>query len=290
MPNLKDLKNRIASVKSTRKITKAMQMVAAAKLRRAQEAAEQSRSYAERFDAVMGGLASSVSGSDSAPKLLSGTGSDKNQLLIVLTSERGLCGGFNTNITKLARKHAQDLIAAGKTVKIFTVGKKGRDQLKRDYSAMFVGHIDMSEVKRMSYSDAQAVARDILNRFDDTQFDVATLFYSRFQNVVTQIPTAQQIIPFKIPDGYAAADTLYDYEPDEEAILADLLPRAISTSIFSALLENGASEQGARMSAMDNATRNAGEMIDKLTIEYNRSRQAVITSELIEIISGAEAL
>lgn len=290
MPNLKDLKNRIASVKSTRKITKAMQMVAAAKLRRAQEAAEQSRPYAERFNAVMSGLASSVGGSDSAPKLLSGTGSDRVQLLIVMTSERGLCGGFNTNIAKLARQHAQELIAAGKTVKILTVGKKGRDQMKRDYADMFVGHVDMSEVKRMSYADAQGVAKDVLARFDAEEFDVATIFFARFQNVVTQIPTAQQIIPFEVPEGYEASDTLYDYEPDEESILADLLPRAITTSIFAALLENGASEQGARMSAMDNATRNAGDMIDKLTIEYNRSRQAVITNELIEIISGAEAL
>ena len=290
MPNLKDLKNRIASVKSTRKITKAMQMVAAAKLRRAQEAAEQARPYAERFNSVMAGLAASVSGSESAPKLLSGTGSDKVHLLVVMTSERGLCGGFNTNIAKLARAHATKLAAAGKTVKILTVGKKGRDQMKRDYSEHFVGHVDMSGVKRLSYSDAQGVAQDILARFDAGEFDVATIFFARFQNVVTQIPTAQQVIPFAVPDEYEAADTLYDYEPDEEAILADLLPRAIATSIFTALLENGASEQGARMSAMDNATRNAGDMIDKLTIQYNRSRQAVITNELIEIISGAEAL
>ena len=290
MPNLKDLKNRIASVKSTRKITKAMQMVAAAKLRRAQEAAEQSRPYTERFNAVMAGLASSVGGSDSAPKLLSGTGSDQTHLLVVMTSERGLCGGFNTNIAKLARQRASDLTANGKTVKILTVGKKGRDQMKRNFGDMFVGHVDMSDVKRLGYGDAQAVAKDVLARFDSSDFDVATIFFSRFQNVVTQIPTAQQIIPFEAPDGYDAADTLYDYEPDEESILADLLPRAISTAIFSALLENGASEQGARMSAMDNATRNAGDMIDRLTIEYNRSRQAVITNELIEIISGAEAL
>ena len=290
MPNLKDLKNRIASVKSTRKITKAMQMVAAAKLRRAQEAAEQSRPYTERFNAVMAGLASSVGGSDSAPKLLSGTGSDQTHLLVVMTSERGLCGGFNTNIAKLARQRASDLTANGKTVKILTVGKKGRDQMKRNFGDMFVGHVDMSDVKRLGYGDAQGLAKDVLARFDSSEFDVATIFFSRFQNVVTQIPTAQQIIPFEAPDGYDAADTLYDYEPDEESILADLLPRAISTAIFSALLENGASEQGARMSAMDNATRNAGDMIDRLTIEYNRSRQAVITNELIEIISGAEAL
>jgi F-type H+-transporting ATPase subunit gamma len=208
----------------------------------------------------------------------------------VMTSERGLCGGFNTNIAKLARQRASDLTANGKTVKILTVGKKGRDQMKRNFGDMFVGHVDMSDVKRLGYGDAQGVAKDVLARFDSSEFDVATIFFSRFQNVVTQIPTAQQIIPFEAPDGYDAADTLYDYEPDEESILADLLPRAISTAIFSALLENGASEQGARMSAMDNATRNAGDMIDRLTIEYNRSRQAVITNELIEIISGAEAL
>jgi len=290
MPNLKDLKNRIESVKSTRKITKAMQMVAAAKLRRAQEAAEMARPYAERFNSVMAGLASAAAGSDSAPKLLSGTGSDQVQLLVVMTSERGLCGGFNTNIVKLAKTHATKLRAEGKTVKILTVGKKGRDQLKRDFGDMLIGHADMSGIKRLSYTDAQGVAKDVLGRFDTGEFDVATIFFARFQNVVTQIPTAQQIIPFAIPEGFEAADTLYDYEPDEEAILADLLPRAISTSIFTALLENAASEQGARMSAMDNATRNAGDMIDRLTIQYNRSRQAVITNELIEIISGAEAL
>ena len=207
MPNLKDLKNRIASVKSTRKITKAMQMVAAAKLRRAQEAAEMSRPYAERFTAVMAGLASAAAGSDSAPKLLSGTGSDQVQLLVVMTSERGLCGGFNTNIAKLARTHAAKLQGEGKTVKILTVGKKGRDQLKRDFGDLFVGHVDMSEVKRMSYSDAQGVAKDVLGRFDAGEFDVATIFFARFQNVVTQIPTAQQIIPFAVPEDYEAGET-----------------------------------------------------------------------------------
>ena len=291
MPSLKDLKNRIASVKSTRKITKAMQMVAAAKLRRAQDAAEQARPYAERFNAVMAGLAASVGGSDSAPRLLSGTGSDKVQLLVVMTAERGLCGGFNSNIVKLARARIEKLTGEGKTVKVLTVGKKGRDQLKRDYAKLFVGHIDLSEVKRLGYSDAQGIAKDILGRFDAGEFDVATIFYAKFHNVVTQEPKAQQIIPaaFEATEGEGAS-TLYDYEPDEEAILADLLPRGVATQIFSALLENGASEQGARMSAMDNATRNAGEMIDRLTIEYNRSRQAAITKELIEIISGAEAL
>ncbi|MBT8154295.1 F0F1 ATP synthase subunit gamma [Epibacterium ulvae] len=292
MPSLKDLKNRIQSVKNTRKITKAMQMVAAAKLRRAQEAAEDARPYAKRFNAVMAGLAASVGGSDTAPKLISGTGSDQVHLLVVLTAERGLCGGFNSNISKLARQKANALKAEGKTVKMLTVGKKGRDALKRDFGDLFVGHVDLTGLKAVGYANAQDIAKDVLTRFDAGEFDVATLFYSGFVNVVTQVPTAQQIIPASYEagddaDGLAAE---YDYEPSEEAILADLLPRGVATQIFSALLENGASEQGARMSAMDNATRNAGEMIDKLTIEYNRSRQAVITSELIEIISGAEAL
>ena len=291
MPNLKDLKNRIESVKSTRKITKAMQMVAAAKLRRAQESAEASRPYAERFNAVMAGLAASVGGSDSAPKLLRGTGSDDVHLLVVMTAERGLCGGFNSNIAKLARVKADELRGMGKTVKIMTVGKKGRDALKRDYGNLFVGHIDLSEVKRLGYTNAQDIAKDVLSRFDGGEFDVATIFYSKFVNVVTQIPTAQQVIPASFEDTEGDdSGAVFDYEPSEEAILADLLPKGVATAIFSALLENGASEQGARMSAMDNATRNAGEMIDKLTIQFNRSRQAVITNELIEIISGAEAL
>lgn len=292
MPSLKDLKNRIESVKSTRKITKAMQMVAAAKLRRAQEAAESARPYAERFNAVMAGLAASVGGSDSAPRLLAGTGSDKVHLLVVMTAERGLCGGFNANIGKLAKQHAAQLLGEGKTVKIVTVGKKGRDNMKREYADHFVGHVDLSEVKRVGYADAQGIAKDILARFDAGEFDVATIFYSKFVNVVSQIPTAQQVIPaaFEPAEDADSATTLFDYEPDEEAILADLLPRGVATQIFAALLENGASEQGARMSAMDNATRNAGDMIERLTIQYNRSRQAVITNELIEIISGAEAL
>ncbi len=291
MPSLKDLKTRIESVKSTRKITKAMQMVAAAKLRRAQDAAEASRPYAERFNSVMAGLAAGVGDSDSAPVLLRGTGSDQTHLLVVMTAERGLCGGFNANIAKLARSKAEELKAAGKTVKILTVGKKGRDALKRDLGDLFVGHVDLTEVKNVAYENAQDIARDILGRFDEGEFDVATIFFSKFVNVVTQVPTAQQVIPFEVPEGTEVeGGTLYDYEPSEEEILADLLPRGVATAIFSALLENGASEQGARMSAMDNATRNAGEMIDKLTIEYNRSRQAVITNELIEIISGAEAL
>lgn len=289
MPSLKDLKNRIESVKSTRKITKAMQMVAAAKLRRAQDAAEAGRPYAERMNAVLGGLASAARSSDSAPKLLSGTGDDQTHLLVVLTAERGLCGGFNSSIAKLARARAEDLLAAGKTVKIITVGKKGREQLKRDLSEKFIAHVDLSEVKRVGYSNAQGIAAGILDRFDAGEFDVATLFYNRFESVISQVPTESQVIPavFEGPDD---AGVHYEYEPDEQAILAELLPRGVATQIFAALLENGASEQGARMSAMDNATRNAGEMIDKLTIEFNRSRQAVITNELIEIISGAEAL
>lgn len=292
MPSLKDLKMRIESVKSTRKITKAMQMVAAAKLRRAQESAEAARPYTERFNAVMGSLAASVGQSENAPRLLSGTGSDQTHLLVVLTAERGLCGGFNANIAKLAKAEAQRLLADGKTVKIVTVGKKGRDAMKRDLSGHFIDHVDMTEIKNVGYSDAQSIARGVLERFDAGEFDVAKIFFSRFENVVSQIPTIQQIIPasFEAPAEDEGASAFYDYEPDEQAILADLLPRGVATAIFSALLENGASEQGARMSAMDNATRNAGEMIDKLTIQYNRSRQAVITNELIEIISGAEAL
>ena len=293
MPNLKDLKNRIASVKSTRKITKAMQMVAAAKLRRAQEAAEASRPYTERFNAVLGGLAASVGSSEGAPILLRGSGDNKVHMLVVMTSERGLCGGFNTNIVKLAKQHAQTLLAEGKTVKILTVGKKGREQMKRDYQAHMVGHVDMSEVKKIGYDNAKDVATDLLSRFDAAEFDVATIFFSQFQSVISQIPTALQVIPasYDAPEGDAAgASADYDYEPDQDQILADLLPRGVATQIFAALLENGASEQGARMSAMDNATRNAGDMIEDLTIEYNRSRQAVITNELIEIISGAEAL
>ena len=292
MPSLKDLKNRIESVKSTRKITKAMQMVAAAKLRRAQDAAEMARPYAERFNHVMTKLAASVGDSESAPKLLRGTGSDQTHLLVVMTAERGLCGGFNGNIAKLARAEVEKLKAAGKTVKIITVGKKGRDALKRDHSDLFVDHVDMSDVRNVGYADAQGVAANILDRFEAEEFDVAKIFFSRFENVVSQIPTMQQVIPADVGGDEQAQDdgTFYDFEPGEDEILRELLPRAVATAIFSGLLENGASEQGARMSAMDNATRNAGEMIDKLTIEYNRSRQAVITNELIEIISGAEAL
>ncbi|MDF0597869.1 F0F1 ATP synthase subunit gamma [Psychromarinibacter halotolerans] len=292
MPSLKDLKNRIDSVKSTRKITKAMQMVAAAKLRRAQEAAEAARPYAERFNAVMAGLAGSAQELGQGPKLLTGTGKDDVQLLVVMTSEKGLCGGFNTSIVRLVRYQIEKLRGEGKTVKILTVGKKGREQLKRDYGDLFVGHIDLSEVKRIGYANAQDIAKDVLARFDAGEFDVAKIYYAKFESVISQKPQELQVIPAKFEGEAAEATTsnLYDYEPDEEAILADLLPKSVATQIFAGLLENGASEQGARMSAMDNATRNAGDMIDRLTIEYNRSRQAVITNELIEIISGAEAL
>lgn len=291
MPNLKDLKNRIESVKNTRKITKAMQMVAAAKLRRAQDAAEASRPYSERFNSVLASLAASVGSSESAPLLLRGTGKQDVHLLVVMTAERGLCGGFNSSIAKLARNYAAKLKDSGKQIKIITVGKKGRDAIKRDLGQYFVEHVDLSEFKSIKYTNAQSIAKALLARFDDNEYDVATIFYSKFVNVVTQIPTTQQIIPATFDDQSSTSDTtIYDYEPDEETILADLLPRGVATQIFSALLENGASEQGARMSAMDNATRNAGDMIDKLTIEFNRSRQAVITNELIEIISGAEAL
>ncbi len=292
MPSLKDLKNRINSVKSTRKITKAMQMVAAAKLRRAQEQAEAARPFAARMERVLGNLSRAAKDSPTAPRLLAGTGKEDVHLLIVATAERGLCGGFNSSIVKLAKQHAERLINEGKTVKIMTVGKKGREQLKRDLSKHFVHHVDLSAVKRLGYGDAAGIAHDVLARFDAGEFDVATLFFSRFQSVLTQEPTAQRLIPASFEEKEGADDgaTGYEYEPSEEEILADLLPRNVGVQVFTGLLENAASEQGARMTAMDNATRNAGEMIDKLTIQYNRSRQAAITKELIEIISGAEAL
>jgi F-type H+-transporting ATPase subunit gamma len=290
MANLRDLKTRIESVKSTRKITKAMQMVAAAKLRRAQDSAEAARPYGERMAAVMGNLAGASAGSETAPKLLAGTGEDKVHLLIVATSERGLCGGFNSSIVRLAKAHANNLLAAGKTVKILTIGKKGRDQMKREYGQYMIHHVDMTEVKRVGYSDAVGISRDVLARFEGGEFDVATIFYNKFKSVVEQIPTTRRLIPAEVETVDGAEATFYEYEPDQDEILAELLPTAMTTLVFTALLENGASEQGARMSAMDNATRNAGEMIDKLTIQYNRSRQAAITNELIEIISGAEAL
>ena len=293
MPSLKDLKNRIESVKSTRKITKAMQMVAAAKLRRAQEAAENARPYAERMRAVLGNLAASVQNSPTAPRLLTGTGKQDVHLLVVATSERGLAGGFNSQIVKIARYQANKLIGEGREVKFLTIGKKGREMLRRDHGSRLVGHVDLSEVKRVGYHNAAAIAKQVIGMYNAGEFDVCTLYFSRFQSVMSQIPTPRRLIPaeFEAPSGEtAAAAANYDYEPDEVEILADLLPRGVATEIFAALLENAASEQGARMSAMDNATRNAGEMIDKLTIQYNRSRQAAITKELIEIISGAEAL
>ncbi len=286
MPSLKDLKTRIDSVKSTRKITQAMQMVAAAKLRRAEDAASAARPYAERFDAVLAGLAAGIG--DDGPQLLKGTGSDQTWLLVVMTSERGLCGGFNSSIVKLAKAQAKKLVEDGKTAKILTVGKKGREQLRREYSDHFVGHVDLSEVKRVGYTNAQDIASDVLARFDAGEFDVAMIYFNKFESVISQVPQELQIIPAKIEASEDA--TVFDYEPGDEEILTELLPRGVATQIFAALLENGASEQGARMSAMDNATRNAGEMIDKLTIQFNRTRQAVITNELIEIISGAEAL
>jgi F-type H+-transporting ATPase subunit gamma len=291
MANLKDLKNRINSVKSTRKITSAMKMVAAAKLRRAQEAAEAARPYAERMDAVLANLARAAKDSPSAPTLLRGTGNEQVHLLVVATAERGLCGGFNSSIVKMVKLAVSKLIAEGKTVKILTVGKKGRDQLRREYGGYFIGHVDMGAVRRVGYSDAHGVAEDVLARFEADEFDVATLFYSAFKSVISQIPTERRLIPAAvgdIEDGTATVN--YEYEPDEVEILADLLPQNLAVQVFRGLLENAASEQGARMSAMDNATRNAGDMIDRLTIQYNRSRQAAITNELIEIISGAEAL
>ncbi len=290
MPSLKDLKIRIESVKSTRKITRAMQMVAAAKLRRAQEAAESARPYAERLSAVMANLAASVRGSDSAPAMLAGTGNDSAHLLVAATAERGLCGGFNSSIVRMVRTRARGLLAEGKTVKILTIGKKGREQLKREFEDCFVGHVDLSEHRHVGSEAADGIAARIQNMFADGGFDVATIYFSRFQSVITQVPTARQLIPVTVGESAGAAERFYNFEPGENEILEELLPRAVASVVFTALLENAASEQGARMSAMDNATRNAGEMIDKLTIVYNRSRQAAITKELIEIISGAEAL
>lgn len=289
MPSLKDLRNRIASVKATQKITKAMQMVAAAKLRRAQTAAEAARPYAERMETVLANLASGVSGS-SAPRLIAGTGSDKVHLLLVCTAERGLCGAFNSSISRLARDKALALKAEGKTVKIICVGKKGYDILRRQFANEIIEFIDLREFKQVGFANAEAIAQNVLARFDNGEFDVATLFFSKFKSVIAQIPTAQRIIPAEIPEGTKQTDAVYDYEPEESEILETLLPRNLTVQVLRALLENAASEQGARMSAMDSATRNAGEMIKKQTTLYNRSRQAMITKELIEIISGAEAL
>ena len=289
MPSLKDLRNRIASVKATQKITKAMQMVAAAKLRRAQSAAEAARPYAERMETVLANLASGVSG-PSAPRLIAGTGTDRVHLLVVCTAERGLCGAFNSSIARLARDKALALKAEGKTVKIICVGKKGYDILRRQFASDIIELIDLREFKQVGFVNAEAIAQNILTRFANGEFDVATLFFSKFRSVISQIPTAQRIIPAEIPEGTTVSDAVYDYEPDESEILETLLPRNLTVQVLRALLENAASEQGARMSAMDSATRNAGEMIKKQTQIYNRSRQAMITKELIEIISGAEAL
>jgi F-type H+-transporting ATPase subunit gamma len=296
MPSLKDMRNRIASVKATRKITKAMQMVAAAKLRRAQEAATAARPYAERMDAVLANLNKRITNKVGASPLLVGTGKDDVHLMIVMTAERGLCGGFNSNIARLARQDANRLLREGKTVKMLCVGRKGADNLRRDLGKHIIERVDLKGIKQIGFANADEIAKKILGMFDAGDFDVATLYFSEFKSVIAQKPTALQLIPAKLPEITAAdgdtgkAEAVYDYEPNEEEILADLLTRNISTQVFRGLLENAASEQGARMSAMDNATRNAGDMINKLTIQYNRRRQANITKELIEIISGAEAL
>jgi F-type H+-transporting ATPase subunit gamma len=291
MASLKDMRVRIAATKATQKITKAMQMVAASKLRRAQAAAEAARPYAERMGKVLGSIAAAVAGSDSAPRLLAGTGSDKVHLLVVCTAERGLCGPFNSSIVRLARDRANALLADGKEVKILCVGRKGYEQLRRLYGKFIIETIELRGVRTLGIEQADMIANKIIALFDQGAFDVATLFFSRFKSVIAQIPTAQRIIPpvFEMDDEAGAA-AAYEYEPEEEEILAELLPRNLSVQVFRALLENAASEQGARMSAMDNATRNAGEMIRKQTLTYNRTRQAMITKELIEIISGAEAL
>jgi F-type H+-transporting ATPase subunit gamma len=292
MPSLKDLRNRIAATKATQKITKAMQMVAASKLRRAQAAAESARPYAERMDKVLGNIAASVATLDSAPRLLRGTGSDRVHLLLVCTAERGLCGPFNSAIVRLARERANALIADGKEVKFFCVGRKGYEQLRRQYGPRIVEHIELRSVRTIRFENAEQIADRILRLYAEGAFDICTLFYSRFRSVIAQIPTARQIIPpvIKAAEEERGASASYEYEPEEEEILAELLPRNVAVQIFRALLENTASFYGAQMSAMDNATRNAGEMIRKQTLTYNRSRQAMITKELIEIISGAEAL
>jgi F-type H+-transporting ATPase subunit gamma len=295
MASLKDLRNRIASVKATQKITKAMQMVAAAKLRRAQEAAEAARPYSQRMGAVLANIAEAVGGGGDAPALMTGTGKDDVHLLVVCTAERGLCGGFNSQIARFARDHIRKLRAAGKTVKIICVGKKGYDILRRDFASLIIDRVDLREAKQLGFVHAEGISRKILTLFNEGAFDVCTLFYSEFKSVISQIPTAQQIIPAAVPTSTAKAEVsggsaVYEYEPEPGEILSDLIPRNISVQVFRALLENAAGEMGAKMSAMDNATRNAGDMISKLTMSYNRQRQAQITKELIEIISGAEAL
>jgi F-type H+-transporting ATPase subunit gamma len=293
MASLKDLRNRIASVKATQKITKAMQMVAAAKLRRAQEAAEAARPYSQRMAAVLANIAQAVGGGGDAPALMTGHGKDDVHLFVVCTAERGLCGGFNSQIARFARDRVRSLLAQGKTVKIITVGKKGYDILRRDYGALVIERVDLREVKQIGFVNADAVARKVIALFNDGQFDVCTLFYSEFKSVISQVPTALQIIPAAAPAAARAdsgAVAVYEYEPEPGEILSELIPRNIAVQVFRALLENAAGEMGAKMTAMDNATRNAGDMINRLTINYNRQRQANITKELIEIISGAEAL
>jgi len=290
MASLDDLKKRIASVKSTQKITKAMKMVAAAKLRKAQESAEKGRPYSEKMNNVILNLSSGISDKENAPKLLAGTGQDKVHLCVVMTSDRGLCGGFNSNIIKKAKSYFSKILDENKELKIITVGSKGNDQLKRTYGDKIIENISFKESKNANYFDADKVGKNIIEKFEAGDFDVCTIFYNKFKNVITQIPQAQQIIPLNDEGNENSSDESYEFEPDEDEILSNLLPKNISTQIFKAMLENSASEQGSRMSAMDNATRNAGEMVDKLTIEYNRSRQAAITKELIEIISGAESL
>ena len=293
MASLKDLRNRIASVKATRKITQAMQMVAAAKLRRAQEAATAARPYAQRMDRVLANLNQGLASKEGASPLLVGTGKDDVHLVVVMTAERGLCGGFNSNIARKARADIIKLRAAGKTVKVVYVGRKGYDALRREFEALTKDRISLREVKQVAFSNAEDIAKKLLGMFEAGEFDVCTIYFSEFKSVISQVPTALQLIPAKLPEGDESpkqGGAIYDYEPGEEEILDFLLKRNISTQIFRGLLENAASEQGARMSAMDNATRNAGDMIDKLTISYNRQRQAQITKELIEIISGAEAL
>ncbi len=291
MASLDDLKKRISSVKSTQKITKAMKMVAASKLRRAQESAEKGRPYSDKMNNIILNLSNSISDKENSSKLLVGSGEDKVHLCIVMTSDRGLCGGFNTNIIKKAKSYFQKILEAGKKLKIITVGSKGYDQLKRTYKENIIEKISFKESKYANYFDADKVGKIIIDKFEKKEFDVCTIFYNQFKNVITQIPQEQQIIPLKASksEGNSTEDN-YEFEPEEDEILSNLLPKNISTQIFKAMLENSASEQGSRMSAMDNATRNAGEMVDKLTIEYNRSRQAAITKELIEIISGAESL
>ena len=290
MASLDDLKKRISSVKSTQKITKAMKMVAAAKLRRAQESAEKGRPYSEKMNNIILNLSSGISDKENAPKLLSGSGNDKVHLCVVMTSDRGLCGGFNSNIIKKAKSYFSKILDEGKELKIITVGSKGNDQLKRVYGDKIIENISFKESKNANYFDADKVGKMVIEKFEAGEFDVCTIFYNQFKNVITQIPQAQQIIPLNNEGEENSSEESYEFEPDEDEILSNLLPKNISTQIFKAMLENSASEQGARMSAMDNATRNAGEMVDKLTIQYNRSRQAAITKELIEIISGAESL